>query len=389
MNAADFRDLKAGRVVQGSGGYAAFVPAPLPPDMKYDNRLVMALSQADTALSELSGLGRNLPNPHLLINPYIRREAVLSSRIEGTHTTLSGLLLDEVNESVLHRDDADLREVRNYVMALEHGIDQLGTLSLSLRMVRDLHARLLEGVRGENQTPGEFRRVQNIVGPRGCDEFTAPYVPPPVGYLDECLHNWEWFAHERDVMPDLIQCAVLHEQFEAIHPFGDGNGRLGRLLIILFLLDRGRLSQPLLYPSAYIESHKDTYYDTLQSVRTDGDWVGWISFFLTVITESAGAGVRQASRLMDLRENSRRELRDNLNALTLLDELFINPYMTFPRAMRVLGVSNPTARRAVTALEKMGMLHKIGARQYRQLFAAMPILRVIAPEDPIAADEGA
>jgi len=381
MKPATFRAPDVGKIVYAADGYAAFVPAPLPPRLSYDDALVLALSRADTALGELEGLGRTLPNPHLLINPYIRREAVLSSRIEGTHTTLAGLLRDEVDESTPRTFDGDLREVRNYVAALEYGMSQLGQLSLSLRMVRELHRRLLSGVRGQERTPGEFRRVQNVVGPPGSDEYTAPYVPPPAAYLDECLQDWEHFVHQRGVMPDLIQCALMHEQFEAIHPFNDGNSRLGRLLIMLFLLDRGRLSQPLFYPSAYIEAHRDAYYDALQRVRTDGDWPGWIHFFLAAVTETARAAIRQAGQLTDLREAYRVRLRDHPNALVLLDELFINPYMTFPRAMRVLGVSNPTARRAVTRLQEVGMLEQLPGRRYRQLFAALPILRIIAPED--------
>ena len=388
MKAEAFKSPETGKVVYGPSGYAAFVPASLPPAIQYDNNLVLALSRADTALSELSGLGRNLPNPHLLINPYMRREAVLSSRIEGTHTTLTGLLREEVAEEDAFRSkDADMREVRNYVTALEYGLRNLGQLSLSLRMVRELHRRLLNGVRGQQHRPGEFRTVQNCVGPAGSDEFTAPYVPPPVEYLNACLNDWEQFAHQAGTVPDLIQCALLHEQFEAIHPFGDGNGRLGRLLIILFLMDRGRLAQPLLYPSDYIETHKETYYDALQSVRTDGDWIGWIYFFLNVITESAKHGIHQASQLMDLRETYRQRLRDNSNALALVDQLFVNPFTTYPRAMKLLGVTNPTARRVVQVLEEEGIVEKVPNRTYRQLFASQPILNILAPDDRSAIEQ--
>lgn len=386
MRAEDFQSPHAGQIVYGLTGYAAFVPAHLPPHIVYDNNLVMALSQADTAISELAGLGRNLPNPHLLINPYMRREAVLSSRIEGTHTTLYSLLLDEVAHDSAHSTDADLREVRNYVVALDYGITQMSNLSLSLRMVRELHLLLMDGVRGQGQRPGEFRDVQNCVGPSGCDEFTAPYVPPPPEYLDDCLSNWEWFAHQKGTMPTLIQCALLHEQFEAIHPFRDGNGRLGRLLIILFLAERARLPQPLLYPSAYIEAHKDAYYDALQSVRTEGDWIGWLYFFLTAITESANESLNQARQLMDLRETYRRQLQANGNALTLVDSLFRNPFMTFPRAIDLLGVSNATARRAVLALEQAGIVQKLRQRRYRQAFAGVRILQILDPDNPSPAD---
>lgn len=381
MRADDFMDRAAGRIVYGPTGYAAFVPAALPPEIRYDNDLVMALSRADTAISELAGLGRNLPNPHLLISPYMRREAVLSSRIEGTHTTLSGLLLDEIDEDASHSADLDLQEVRNYIVALNHGIAYMDTLSLSLRMIRELHLRLMAGVRGQKQMPGEFREIQNCVGPSGSTEFTAPYVPPPPEFLDDCLRNWEWFAHQRDTMPTLIQCAVLHEQFEAIHPFRDGNGRLGRLLIILFLAERARLPQPLLYPSAYIEAHKDAYYDSLQRVRTIGDWNGWIHFFLKAITESASESLNQARQLMDLRERYRQKMRENSNAMVLVDALFHNPFITYPRAMRELNVTNATARRAVQALAEAEIVEKLAERRYTQAFACRPILRILSPEE--------
>ncbi|MBW8877315.1 MAG: Fic family protein [Acidobacteria bacterium] len=223
MNPADFHAPSAERVFQAPGGYAAFIPAPLPPELTYDGALVLALSRADAALSELSGLGRQLPNPHLLIAPYMRREAVLSSRIEGTRTSLSDLLLDEVETE--RTQDADIQEVRNYVDALEYGLERLRELPLSLRLVRELHERLMRGVRGDKATPGEFRRSQNWIGPANSTPATAPYVPPPHPEMIEALGNWEEFLHERDRFPDLIQCALMHEQFEAIHPFLDGNGR--------------------------------------------------------------------------------------------------------------------------------------------------------------------
>lgn len=198
-------------------GYLAFLPASLPPQLTYGADLVLALSRADTALSELAGVGRLVPNPHLLITPYMRREAVLSSRIEGTRASLSDLLLDEAGEVPDQRDAADINEVRNYVRALEFGIARLEALPLSLRLVREVHERLVAGVRGEYATPGEFRRTQNWIGPSGSSPSTAPYVPPPPLEMREALNHWERFLHERETMPDLIQCALMHEQFEAIH----------------------------------------------------------------------------------------------------------------------------------------------------------------------------
>jgi len=375
MNPADFRAPSAGTIVQAPGGYAAFVPAPLPPVLVYEPDLVLGLSRADAALSELSGLGRQLPNPHLLIAPYLRREAVLSSRIEGTRASLSDLLLDEVEEG--QPADADVQEVRNYVEALEYGLARLDELPLSLRLVRELHERLMRGVRGEHATPGELRRSQNWIGPAGSTPAIAPYVPPPPDRLMECLSNWELFLHNREHFPDLIQCALMHEQFEAIHPFLDGNGRVGRLLITLFLGERGRLAQPLLYLSAFFEAHRQEYYNALQRVRTEADWPGWLRFFLTGVEVTAREALGQAERLISLHAALRGRLRRRPNAAALLDELFVNPYLTVSRAARLLNVSYPTARSAVVHLQKEGLLEEVTGRAWGRVYLARPILDAI------------
>lgn len=377
MNPEDFQNSEAGRVIQTPQGYMAFIPAPLPPNLVYDDNLVVALSRADAALSELSGLGRQLPNPHLLIAPYVRREAVLSSRIEGTRASLSDILIDEIEADVPHGEKADVREVRNYVSALEYGIKKLHDLPLSLRLVRELHERLMRGVRGNQATPGEFRRSQNWIGPPGSTPATAPYVPPPPSEFMQVLGNWELFLHERGKMPDLVQCALMHEQFEAIHPFLDGNGRVGRLMITLFLIERGRLSQPLLYLSAYIEAHRQEYYELLQRVRTHGDWSSWLHYFLAGVTEISQNAVSRAGRLMDLREQLRKRLGGKANALALLDGLFVNPYITVAKAAQILKVSNPTARQAVMMLEKNKMLEEVSGRKWGKLYLARPIMSVI------------
>jgi Fic family protein len=377
MNPADFRAPEVGRIVPVTHGGYAFVPAPLPPAINYTAELVQQLSRADQALSELSGLGRHLPNPHILIGSYVKREAVLSSRIEGTRTNMDELLRDEIEGQGRQSDDEDVREVRNYVAALEHGIERLDKLPLSLRLVRELHQHLMRGVRGDTATPGEFRRSQNWIGRAGSTIMTATYVPPPPQEMMEALGQWERFLHEREALPDLVQCALMHEQFEAIHPFLDGNGRVGRLLITLFLIERGRLSQPLLYLSEYIERNRQDYYELLQRVRTHGDWHAWLAFFLAGVAETATKAVAQAGRLMDLREESRARLKASPRALELLDELFTNPYITVTRAAARLKVSNPTARQAVIALEKAGMLEEVSGRTWGKLYLARPIMQVI------------
>jgi Fic family protein len=235
----------------------------------------------------------------------------------------------------------------------------------------------MKGVRANRATAGELRRSQNWIGPPGSTPATAAYVPPPPLQMQEALSAWEKFLHEHGRYPDLIQCALMHEHFEAIHPFLDGNGRVGRLLITLFLLERERLSQPLLYLSAYIEAHRQGYYDLLLRVRTHCDWSGWLMFFLSGVTETARDAVQRASRLTALREKFRDRLRDKPRAVQLLDALFGNPYVTVARAAEILDVSNPTARQIVGYLQTSGMLREVSGRKWGQLFLAEPIMKVI------------
>jgi Fic family protein len=350
----------------------------LPPKLEYSAEFVRMLSRADAALSELSGLGKLLPNPHLLIAPWLRREAVLSSRIEGTRASLSDVLIDEIGgDHAGPRRATDVGEVRNYVLALEEGIKLLKELPLSKRFTRRLHARLMKGVRGDKATPGEFRKSQNWIGPSGSTPTTAAYVPPPVNELEGCLDSWEKFLHERDSIPELVQCALMHEQFEAIHPFLDGNGRVGRLLITLFLIERGRLSQPLLYLSAYIDEHRQDYYDLLQRVRTHGDWDAWLRYFVQGIYETASDAVKRTTRLLDLRERYRDELRGFARAQQLLDALFTNPYITVSRAEVFLKVSYPTAKRDLKKLETKGIVKETTGRSWGRLFVAPAVLEAI------------
>lgn len=378
MNQQDFSDAKSGRLLHAPQGYLAFVPNALPPSFAFDMDLALALSKADAALSELSGLGGQLANPYLLISPYIRREAVLSSRIEGTKASLSDLLIDEIEEGNAKRSvNADIQEIKNYTHALEHGIALLSVLPLSLRLVREIHAKLMTGVRGDKATPGEFRRSQNWIGPAGSTPMTAAFVPPPVLEMNETLAEWEKFLHVRDVIPDLIQCAMMHVQFETIHPFLDGNGRVGRLLVTLFLLERKRLSQPLLYLSAFIDAHKGDYYDLLQGVRTRGEWVPWLRYFLQGITETATAAGEQAKELHRLREQYRTQMRDKPNALALIDQLFVNPYMTIGRAAKLLSKTHPTARAAISALEHANILREMTGRQWGRFYVCQPILNAL------------
>jgi Fic family protein len=308
-----------------------------------------------------------------LIGPLVRREAVLSSQIEGTQSSLSELLLDEAKPTPAAKSPKtdDLHEVHNYVTALEYGVTRLNELPLSLRLMRELHGRLLAGARGEHATPGEFRRSQNWIGPAGSNLTNAPYVPPPVDEMTELLSNWERYLHVRDTVPELVQCAILHEQFEAIHPFLDGNGRLGRLLITLFLIERGRLSQPLLYLSDFVERHKSDYYDLLQRVRTHGEWIPWIRYFLAGVETTAKDAARRARQLLDMRESL---LRETKGAKALVDQLLTNPYITIATAAKVMGVATPTATRLVRELEAKGLLRETTGKSWGKVYVASVVL---------------
>lgn len=275
------------------------------------------------------------------------------------------------------QSSSDLTEVRNYIAAMAHGIVRLKTLPLSLRLVRELHQKLMHNVRGHHATPGDFRRTQNWIGPQGSSPETAAYVPPPVDEMNAALADWEMFLHERDSLPDLIQCAVMHEQFEAIHPFLDGNGRVGRLLITLFLIERGRLPQPLLYLSAFIEAHRQEYYDLLQRVRTHGDWSSWIKWFLRGVAATAQDAAARAAQLVAMRETYRSQIANKATAARLLDCLFVNPYVNANRARSLLQCSVPTASKAIKDLERREIVREATGRQWNRWYVAQEILDVL------------
>lgn len=382
MRAEEFVDSAAGELVVSPQGVPAFVPAPLPPKIDFDAELVRRLSAADARLSELSGMGRQIPNPHLLIAPYMRQEAVLSSRIEGTQASLSDVFEDELRpEDGTAPSAADAHEVRNYVRALELGLERLPELPLSLRLVRELHGRLMVGVRGGDRNPGEFRRHQNFIGTRGSRIETATFVPPPPDRLPGCLDAWERFLHQRGELPDLVQCGLMHAQFETIHPFADGNGRIGRLLITLFLVERQRLSRPLLYLSAYIEANKSLYYELLQRTRTHGDWRGWLLYFLEGVEVTARLAAEQVTALIDLRERYRAAFARQPGVLALIDALFQNPFTDAKRAARVMAKSDPTARNAIAALQQRGWLREVTGRNWGRWYAAQELLDLLHRPD--------
>jgi len=377
MDIALFQSSPSGRLLRASGKYWAFVPHPLPPKLEWDDSLVSLISEADLALGTLSGLGETLPNPHLLIYPFIRREAVLSSRIEGTQSSLSDLLLFEATRVEKQRD---VKEVQNYVRAMEYGLKRLEELPLSLRLIRELHGILMEGVRGEQATPGEFRRSQNWIGPPGCSLNEATFVPPPVTEMQDALDQLEKFLHADTNLPPLVELALIHYQFETIHPFLDGNGRIGRLLITLFLCQRGILTKPLLYLSVFFEHHRQEYYGHLQEVSQRGAWRQWIEFFSQAVIEQSGDAVRRARRLLDLHRSyyqTSMEKRLPPTAGQLVELIFMRPVLNAKIAQEFLKVTFPGAQKAINALIEEGILAEVTGGRRNKAYAAKEILDVL------------
>ena len=348
--------------------------------------MVSQLSRADRALGELSGIGRALPNPHLLILPFARREAVLSSRIEGTQASLSDLYAFEAAPRA--EETGDVREVFNYVRALEFGLSRLKDLPVSLRLTREIHERLMRGVRGEHSTPGEFRRSQNWIGSPGCLLNDATYVPPPVEEMRACLDAFEHFLHAEHDIPPLVQLALIHYQFEAIHPFLDGNGRVGRLILVMLLCLWDLLPQPLLYLSAYFEANRQTYYELLLSVSQRGAWGEWVLFFLEGVESQAHDAVRRSHRIQDLRRGYRTRFQTTHSSARLLqvvDLLFASPIVTVNQVKEAIGVSFQSANRYISQMEEAGIVHEITGQARNRLYSAGEIIRAI--EGPLEDDE--
>ena len=358
------------RRTPGRHGYVAYFPATIPRALDLPASTVRLLGEAEAALGRLAGVGRLLPNPDLLIRPYLLREALSSTRIEGTQASMAEVFeADAAGET----PNADVEEVVNYVAAMRWGLERLDELPLSTRLLSEMHRRLMDGVRGRELAPGELRTSQNWIGAPGSTIETAQFVPPPPGELPALLADWERFAHEQPELPLLAQNALLHSQFETIHPFLDGNGRLGRLLLVFFLIARGRLTVPLLYLSAYLERQRQDYYDALQAIRETGDPIPWIDLFLTAVETQADDAVQRAQRIIALRECYLQEAATmgTPNALTLVDLICENPVVTTRSIEDRLDVSRPTALRLLRRMEEQGVLTETdsGARGQRRYVA--------------------
>jgi Fic family protein len=382
MQPEDFTSSIGGRLINIGSNRWAFVPHPLPPMLEWHGILLNTLSDADRAIGQLAAWGGALPgfDPYLLVRPFVNREAVLSSRIEGTQTSITDLYALEAEQpfdSEHRREDAI--EVRNYVRALEHGLERRKTLPVSLRLLREMHAILMDGARGAKRDPGEFRRSQVWIGGTGAKLEQASFVPPPPGQeLETALAELERFIHGPSDLPPLVRIALIHHQFEAIHPFLDGNGRIGRLLIALLLVEWQILPQPLLYLSAFFERHRRLYYDHLLAVSTRGTWREWLEFFLEgVAFEARDASIRLSQLSQLQREYRERFSGMTVNALRAIDSLFGQPIITVRQLERTLGLTFEATRRIVTRLEEADILFEITGRKRDRLYAAKEIIQVL------------
>jgi Fic family protein len=364
---------RAGRFVRQPGGYASFVPAPLPPpDLVIDAGLQALLSTADLALGRLDGATKLLPDPDFFVLMYVRREAVVSSQIEGTQASLMDVLEYEAEMDHAERR-VDVVEIANYVTAMNHGLARLAQLPISRRLLGEVHEILMRDVRGgePQKTPGEFRKSQNWIG--GASPATARFVPPPWEEVGPAFADLERYLHDDEPMPELIKAGVAHAQFETIHPFLDGNGRIGRLLISFWLVEQGIIQRPILYPSLFFKEHRDDYVDRLQAIRDEGAWEDWLAFFVDGVGQVAEEATARAVQIVQLREEHQRLIGEKLgkrapNALALLEQLFRLPVVSARRVESMVGVSQPTASALVRDLEGIGILRELTGKRRNRLF---------------------
>lgn len=363
---------RAGRYVKQLSGYKAYIPKFLPPTppLKYDGKLRNLLSEADRALAKLDGITTVLPNPELFIAMYVKKEALLSSQIEGTQASLEGVLRFEANLET-SEDINEIKEVVNYIKAMDYGIDRLKNLPLSNQLIKEIHKILIHGTRGTLKTPGEFRKTQNWLGPQGANLSGATFVPPPPDTLIDLMSNLENFIYGKDEMPPLIKISLIHAQFETIHPFLDGNGRVGRLLIAFYLFWKNILSRPLLYLSFYLKKNRIEYYEWLMKIRLDGDWEGWLKFFLKGVKEVSEEAANSASKIIILKETILKKLFDkkvsSIYAVEFLNLLFRKPIITSQELIKELKTSKETANQILNKFEELNILKEIsGKKRYKK-----------------------
>jgi Fic family protein len=375
--------IRAGAFVGQPSGYRAFEPKPLPPDppLEMDAEMVKLLSTADQALGRLDGIVKVVPDPDFFVGMYVRREAVLSSQIEGTESTLEDLLEVELDPERLNT--SDVSDIVNYIAAMNYGLERLDELPLSLRLIREIHAELLRGGRGARATPGEFRKTQNWIGPRGSTLAQATFVPPTVPVMRDALGAYETFLHAPSERPVLVDVGLAHAQFETIHPFLDGTGRVGRLLITFILVHSRTLRSPLLYLSYFFKLHRSEYYDRLMAVRRNGDWEGWLRFFLRGVATTADEATRTAERIFELRERHRSLVLDEglgPNGLRLLSLLFKRPLVNINLVASALDIAFPTANRLVARFEELEIVRETTGQKRSRVFRYEPYLQLF--DDP-------
>ncbi|MBX9743357.1 MAG: Fic family protein [Chthoniobacterales bacterium] len=376
----DIKKSPSGKVVKLSTGYNAFVPNVLPPQIEWNTSLITALSRADHLLGKLAQEGNKLPNPFLLMRPFIAREAVLSSKIEGTQATLGEILAEEAG-STTDRAPDDLQEVKNYIEALDYGMKRLDKLPLSLRLLREIHSHLMKGVRGAHATPGEFRHTQNWIGTPGCTLTTAKYVPPPPEELMKALCDFESFLHDQ-TLPPLVHIALCHYQFEAIHPFLDGNGRVGRLLIPLLLIQRKILPIPILYLSAFFEATRYEYYRQLLNLSSHGTWNDWLTYFINGVALQTEDVLSRAERINQIIMKWKITVGGDASGILqqMITHFAKNPYFTAKVGMKKFDCAFSTIQRAIMKLEKWKMISKISTGKRDRVYCAQEILAIL--EEP-------
>ncbi|MGD8404247.1 MAG: Fic family protein [Anaerolineales bacterium] len=380
MNPNDFHSPETGQVVITQSGYYAFIPAALPPSLSWTLPLISVLAEAERELSRLSTLAEAFPFPQLLTQPFMRREAVLSSRIEGTRATLAELYNYESAQLSLIETNDDVREVQNYVTALDYGLERLQTLPISLRLIREIHEKLMTGVRGGNLTPGEFRRSQNWIGPAGSTLVTATYVPPSVEEMHQALGDLEQFIHASGEVPALARAAMIHYQFEAIHPFLDGNGRVGRLLMALLFAEWKLLPQPLLNLSVYFERYRQEYYDQLLAVSQQGDWEAWLRFFLRGVSAQSKDSVARMEQLGSIRSKYQPIVDAEKNSermAAVVDFLFGRPIFNAKQLAEGLNMPFKTSRQYIEKLVQASILREITGYARNQIYRADEIFSAI------------
>lgn len=380
MKPNEFRNSKVGKAIRTQTGYWAFIPAQLSPEIEWTTSLISALSDADRELSKLTTLAGNFPFPRLLTQPFLRREAVLSSRIEGTRASLADLYNYESAQLSFLEPTDDVREVHNYVLALDYGLERLETLPVSLRLIREIHAKLMEGVRGGNLTPGKFRKTQNWIGPAGSTIETATYVPPPLDEMQNALSDLEKFIHADTEIPTLARAGMIHYQFEAIHPFLDGNGRVGRLIIMLLFHEWNVLSQPLLNLSAYFEHYRQEYYDHLLAVSQHGKWEEWLRFFLRGISIQAQDSVFRMTRLQGIRTKYEVLVqvdRNSVRMAAVIDFIFSRPILSIKQLETALDLPYMAAKRYIEKLVDANVLQETTGYARNRVFQANEIFEAL------------